>query len=129
MIVGTMIMALSLLPAMVPPMDGCLPVQDDRIYARDVAAAAPVFSNIAADFALGFAPAPGTRRVFKGDALERLARNQGVSAEALPDVCFERAMATLESGEILEAMRSAWYGDVPGGDVRLELRSFSPQIA
>ena len=124
-----MIMVLSLLPAMVPPMDGCLPVQDDRIYARDVAAAAPVFSNIAADFALGFAPAPGTRRVFKGDALERLARNQGVSAEALPDVCFERAMATLESGEILEAMRSAWYGDVPGGDVRLELRSFSPQIA
>ena len=84
-----MIMALPLLLAMVsqgvPQLDGCLPIQDDRIYARDVAAAVPVFSNVAADFALGYAPAPGTRRVFKGEALERLARNQGVTAEALPE--------------------------------------------
>ena len=107
-----------------------MPIQDDRIYARDVAAAVPAFASVAADFALGYAPAPGTRRVFKGDALERLARNQGVAAEAVPDVCFERAMATLEAGEILEAMRSAWgAGNVPGSDVRMELRSFSPQIA
>jgi flagella basal body P-ring formation protein FlgA len=136
MIAATMIMALPLLladvPQTVPPLDACLPVQDDRIYARDVAAAVPAFSNVAADFSLGYAPAPGTRRVFKGDALQRLARNQGVTADmlqALPDVCFERVMATLESGEILEAMRSAWYGDVPGADVRMELQSFSPRVA
>jgi flagella basal body P-ring formation protein FlgA len=124
-----MIMALPMLLAMVsqgvPQLDGCLPIQDDRIYARDIAAAVPAFSNIAADFALGYAPAPGTRRVFKGEALERLARNQGVAAEALPDVCFERAMATLEAGEILEAMHISWSSP----DVRMELRSFSPRIA
>jgi len=124
-----MIMALPLLLAMVPQSvpqpDGCWPIQEDRIYARDVAAAIPAFSNIAAEFALGYAPAPGIRRVFKGEALERLARNQGVAAEALPDVCFERAMATLEAGEILGAMRASWSG----ADVRMELRSFGPQIA
>jgi len=120
-----MIMALPLLLAMVPQPDGCWPVQDDRIYARDVAAAVPVFSSVAADFALGYAPAPGIRRVFKGDALERLARNQGVLLEAVPDVCFERAMATVDAGEILEAMRNAWNGS----DVRMEVRSWSPLIA
>ncbi|MBZ5676703.1 MAG: flagellar basal body P-ring formation chaperone FlgA [Acidobacteriia bacterium] len=128
---------LAVVPNVVPPVvgqpDGCLPIQDDRIYARDVVAAVPAFANVAADFTLGYAPAPGTRRVFKGDSLEKLARNQGVAAEmleAVPDVCFERATATLEAGEILEAMRSSWgTGSVPSPDVRMELKSFSPQIA
>jgi len=131
------IMALPLLLAVVPqaapPLDGCLPIQDDRIYARDVAAAVPAFASVAADFALGYAPAPGTRRVLKGEALGRLAHNQGVEADmlgAVPDVCFERAMATLEDKQILEAMQSAWgIGNVASPDVRIELRSFSPQIA
>lgn len=132
-----MIMALPLflavVPQVVPPLDGCLPVQDDRIYARDVAAAVPAFASIAADFALGYAPAPGVRRVFKGAALEKLARNQGfaqeVPAEAMPDVCFERAMATLNAADLLEAMRAAWTGPNGSMDMRMELRSFSPQIA
>jgi len=132
-----MIMALPLflavVPQAVPPQDGCLPVKDDRIYARDVAAAVPAFASIAADFALGYAPAPGVRRVFKGAALEKLARNQGatqeITAEAMPDVCFERAMATLNAGDILAAMRGAWPGPNGSMDMRVELRSFSPQIA
>src|ERR1700733_1975769 len=100
-----MIMALPFLlaafPQVVPQADGCLPIQDDRIYARDVAAAVTALVGVAADFVLGYTPTPGTRRVFKGGALEKLARNQGVTAEALPDVCFERAMATLKSEDIL----------------------------
>jgi flagella basal body P-ring formation protein FlgA len=118
-------MAFPLLLAMVPQPDGCYPVQDDRIYARDLTAAIPAFAAVPADFALGYAPAPGTRRVFKGAALERLALNQGVALESSPDVCFERAMATLEASEILEALRTAWNGP----DVNMELRSWSPQIA
>jgi flagella basal body P-ring formation protein FlgA len=121
----SIIMAFPLLLAMVPQPDGCYPVQDDRIYARDLTAAIPAFAAVPADFALGYAPAPGTRRVFKGAALERLALNQGVALESSPDVCFERAMATLEASEILEALRTAWNGP----DVNMELRSWSPQIA
>ena len=120
----------NVVPQVVPQPDGCWPIQDDRIYARDVAAAVPAFAGVAADFVLGYTPTPGTRRVFRGDALEKLARNQGVTAEALPDVCFERAMATLKSEEVLKAMHDAWgTGNVNGPDVRMELRSFSPQIA
>jgi flagella basal body P-ring formation protein FlgA len=129
MIAGVMIMGLPLLFAavseVVPQLDGCLSIQDDRIYAGDVAATVPAFAGVAPDFVLGYAPAPGTRRVFKGDALARLARNQGVTTDAIPDVCFERAMATLESEEILEGMRSSWTGP----EVHMELRSWSPKIA
>ena len=124
-----MMMALPFLletvPPVVPQPDGCLPIQEDKIYARDVAAAVGDYSNVPADFALGYAPAPGVRRVFKAEVLERLARNQGVVLENLPDVCFERAMATLQPAEVLEAMRSAWGS----GDVNMELKSFTPQIA
>src|SRR6185295_4700037 len=107
MILGTMIMALPLL-AVAPQPDGCFALSDDRIYARDMVAAAPVFASVAADFSLGYSPAPGTKRFFKGDALKKLALNQGVAAElldAVPDVCFERAMATLTAEEVLQAMR------------------------
>ncbi len=134
------IMAIPLLlaavPSVVPPAvmqpDGCLPIQDDRIYARDVAAAVPAFANIAGDFMLGYAPVPGIRRTFKSDALARIARNQGVAAEALedlPDICFERTMATISSDEILQAMRDSWGAGTPNSEVRMELRSFSPQTA
>ncbi len=107
------------------PPDGCLTVQDDRIYARDVAVAVPEFSAIAADFSLGYAPVPGTRRFFKGAALQRLALNQGVALESLPDVCFERATATLDAGGILQAMQSAWQDPA----IRIELQSWSPKVA
>lgn len=117
-------------PQVVPQLDGCWPIQDDRIYARDVAAAVPAFSGVAADFILGYAPAPGSRRVFKGEALQKLARNQNVTLEEAPDVCFERAMAELTAGEILQAMRSSWgVGNPHGLDVNMELRSWSPKTA
>lgn len=111
------------MPQAVPQLDGCLPVHEDRIYARDVAAAVPEFSGIAADFVLGYSPAPGTRRTFKGEALQKVASNQNIALEAAPDVCFERAMAELTAGQVLDAMRSAWSAP----EVRVELRSFSPQ--
>ena len=111
------------MPQAVPQRDGCLPVHEDRIYARDVAAAVPEFSGIAADFVLGYSPAPGTRRTFKGEALQKVASNQNIALEAAPDVCFERAMAELTAGQVLDAMRSAWSAP----EVRVELRSFSPQ--
>ena len=124
---------LAVVPSVIPPAviqpDGCLAIQDDKIYARDVAAAVPAFANVAGDFMLGYAPVPGIRRTFKSDALARIASNQGVAAEALPDICFERAMATLNSDEILQAMRDSWAAGTPNSDVRVELRSFMPQTA
>jgi flagella basal body P-ring formation protein FlgA len=121
---------LAVVPQVVPQPDGCYPVQNDRIYARDVAAAVPAFSGIAADFVLGYAPAPGSRRVFKGAALQKLARNQDVALEAAPDVCFERAMAEVTAEEILEAMRGSWgVTNAHGAEVHMELRSWSPKTA
>ena len=114
--------AQSIPPSTLPPED-CLTVQDDRIYARDIAAAIPAFSAVAADFALGYAPVPGTRRFFKGAALQKLALNQGVAIDSLPDLCFERAMTTPDANEILNAMRNAWQDP----QARIEIRSWSPK--
>lgn len=137
MIFSETIMALPFLLAVVPQvapqvpqLDGCWPIQDDRIYARDVAAAIPAFSGVPADFVLGYAPAPGSRRVFNGAALQKLARYQNVTLDAPPDVCFERAMMELTASNILEAMRSSWStGNAHGADVKMELRSWSPKNA
>jgi len=128
-----MIMAIPLLitavaqsvPPRMPPSEDCLTVQDDRIYARDIAAAIPAFSAVAADFSLGYSPLPGARRIFKGAALQKLAWNQGVATDSLPDLCVERAMAALDSRELLDAMRNAW----PDPQARIELRSWSPPLA
>jgi flagella basal body P-ring formation protein FlgA len=114
---------LAAVPQVVPQSGGCLPVQGDRIYARDVAAAVPAFSSVAADFVLGYTPAPGTRRIFKGEALQKFATNQNVIVESAPDVCFERAMAELTASEVLDAMRSTWSAP----DVRMEVQSYSPK--
>jgi flagellar basal body P-ring formation protein FlgA len=120
-----MIMALPMLFALASQPPGCLPVQDDRIYAHDVAAAIPEFSRLPAGLSLGYSPAPGVQRVFPGSMLRAIARNQGVTLDAAPQVCFIRPMMVLEADQILEAMRTSWSGP----DIRVDLRSWSPRTA
>jgi flagellar basal body P-ring formation protein FlgA len=120
-----MIMALSLALALIPQPNGCLTVQDDRIFARDVVPAIPEFANVPEDLSLGYAPMPGAKRVFSAAALQALARNQGVTLDTTPAVCFVRPMMMLEADVILDAMRESWNGP----DVRVELRSWSPRTA
>jgi flagella basal body P-ring formation protein FlgA len=122
-----MIMAFPLLLALsaeVPPeVKGCLTVQTERIFARDVVAAVPGFAAVPADLFLGYAPTPGVQRTFSGAMLQSIARNNRITLTAVPDVCFAQPMRSLQPEEILEAMRDSWSGQ----DVRIEVRSWNPR--
>jgi flagella basal body P-ring formation protein FlgA len=86
---------------------GCVPVEGDRVTARDLAQADPAFSALAADTVFSLSPAPGVRRVFQAADLKRLAASHGLSLEAAAEVCVERPMVALDRERLLEAMRAA----------------------
>ena len=84
----------------------CLPVRGGRITAADVAAAVPLFTQLPPDSELGFAPMPGTTRVFTAAELNgRLSRN-GIEGSVTDSVCFAWPMRTLSEDELRAAMLS-----------------------
>lgn len=123
-----MIMTIPLLLALTPPAAGCFPVQDDRIYGKDIAAAVPELAAFPNGFPLGYAPVPGARRILQGTYLQHVAKNQGVELESVPDVCFERPYAVLSPETIRDAMRTALEGQAEG-TVEIEVQSWGPQTA
>jgi hypothetical protein len=55
----------------------CLPVTGDRILGADLASANAKFAALPVSLQLGYAPAPGARRVFTSIELQRIARAGG----------------------------------------------------
>lgn len=100
---------------------GCLPVEGDRIFARDVAAAIPEFAKIPAGEVIGLAPLPTVRRVMSGGELARVARKFGLEIVVPVDVCFESPTEVLTSGKVLEQVKSTVAKD----GVEVELIEFS----
>jgi flagella basal body P-ring formation protein FlgA len=86
-------------------MSGCVSIEGERILARDLAQAIPAFENIPADTALGFAPAPGARRVFHANDLRRLAIRYNVPPPPDIELCIQRAMEPLSVERVIQAMR------------------------
>jgi len=102
----------------------CLPVSSDRILARDLAKAVPVFAAAPPAATLGYAPSPGQRRWFSGSDLERLARRLGLAWPGVNDgVCFEWPTAPLTAGVVQQALHAA------APLARFELLDFSRQPA
>jgi hypothetical protein len=86
---------------------GCVPVEGDKITARDLAEAVPAFSILSGDTVVGLAPAPGARRIFRAAELRRLAAKHGLTLEAAGETCAERPMVELDRARVLAAMRSS----------------------
>jgi flagella basal body P-ring formation protein FlgA len=95
----------------------CRVVVDDVIRMRDLAAAAPAFSQVAADSAVAYSPLPGSVRILQGAELARLARRNGIADGEFRDVCFQRAMRQLDEQQLLDALRSALA--IPSAEVAL----------
>jgi flagella basal body P-ring formation protein FlgA len=85
----------------------CVEVEGDRLLARDFAASLPGFAQLAPETQFGASPLPGVRRVFHSLEMKALARHYGVDIGTSPDICFERAMETLDRNKLLESMRQA----------------------
>ncbi|HSR09144.1 MAG TPA: flagellar basal body P-ring formation chaperone FlgA [Bryobacteraceae bacterium] len=113
------LMALSALPP------GCHTISSDVIFARDAAAVIPGFSRVAGDFRLGAVADSGAPRILNGVELQRIARNQGVELEDVPDVCFALRVFVPQVDEIRAALRQT-LRDVPEIDAaRIEISSSS----
>ncbi len=101
------LLLLFLLAAEVAPAPACHPVEGERLTARDLAAADPALASLPEAAELGYAPAPGVRRVVRAAELSRLAVRFGLPGEGLSDLCFERVARLLDRAELLAAMQAA----------------------
>jgi flagella basal body P-ring formation protein FlgA len=86
------------------PAAGCQAIDTQTVVAGDVAALIPAFAQLPADFLLGYVPSSGARRIFRGDELERIAKNRGLDLRGLDDVCFVRRLFVPDAPQIRAAM-------------------------
>lgn len=89
----------------------CLPISGSRILGRDLALADSRFSGLPASLAVGFAPAPGAKRVYAAAELQRLARANGFEVNDASQICFEIPMRPLTAEDAAAAMRRAIPAD------------------
>ena len=85
----------------------CHPVEGDRIFTRDLAAALPEFAAAPPDALVAQAPLPGTQRMFHGQELRALAHRFGVALSSDQDICFAWTMQPLDRARVIEAMQAA----------------------
>ena len=95
-----------MMPLLLLAVSACLPVEGDRITAADLARADQAFAALPGETPLGFAPAPGARRVLQPAELARMAVRNGLTPGEQHAVCFERLAIPLSSEAVLAAMRA-----------------------
>src|ERR1700738_2686923 len=83
----------------------CVPITADRILARDLAAANPVFASPTPDRVISFAPMPGTQRTFSAHELDMIAKRLAIVASSrFAPICVERWVERLEPEQMRIAM-------------------------
>ena len=101
----------------------CREVEGERILARDLAAAIPVFNSLAPQLPVAFAPLPGSQRIMRASELVSLARRNSIEFATLEDLCFEWPMQPLERAAVMEEMRRSLGADAP--DAAIEILELS----
>jgi flagella basal body P-ring formation protein FlgA len=86
--------------------DRCLLVDSNRILVSHISGALPVLAQLSGDTVLGYAPAPGLTRWWKGAQLRGLALRHGVDPGAVPDICVQRPAHTFTRDEVTEPLRA-----------------------
>jgi flagella basal body P-ring formation protein FlgA len=101
----------------------CYPIAGDRILGSDLAAASPGFSSLPATMTIGYAPAPGTQRIFAAPELARIARANHLTLTNPVEVCFEIPMRLMTADETMASMRAALPPDTELAIVELPTTS------
>jgi flagella basal body P-ring formation protein FlgA len=110
-----------LVPVLMWAGSSCVTVEGERILAGDLARVAPGFAGADASAVLGYAPAPGSRRLISGAELQRMAKRLGVTAGFPAEICVEQAVAPLTREQVESALSTA----LAGTDAGLVLADFS----
>jgi flagella basal body P-ring formation protein FlgA len=120
------ILALGLALAQSPA--GCRAVAGERILAGDLAAEVAEFAAVPAEVEIGWAPAPGARRLMSRTEIERLGARHGLTvAGGGRLVCFERQLAPLDAGRVRAALEQALAGENARLEVVDHLRAPAPE--
>lgn len=104
---------------------GCISVPGDRILARDLAAASPLFSSVEPSLSVGYSPIPGTRRTLSAREIIAFTKRYGVeghSSDPVASICIERAISPIS----LESMESALRTALGLSEAHIELPGFEP---
>ncbi|HEV8040224.1 MAG TPA: flagellar basal body P-ring formation chaperone FlgA [Bryobacteraceae bacterium] len=110
--------------AIAAPLAGaCVEVASDRVAAGDLLEAVPLLRELNPGTLVGFAPLPGTVRLFSGRELAVIAQRQGVALSDVPDVCVERLVRAITPTEMQTALQAAL--GIRGA--QLEIEEFSRQ--
>src|SRR5579863_8126286 len=99
-----MILLLPFVLAASLPGGACQAIDSESVLARDVVTLVPAFAQLSQDFLLGYLPASGAHRIFKGADLERIGRNRGLDLTGLEDICLMRRTFIPEPAQIRAAM-------------------------
>lgn len=103
----------------------CVPMHADRILAADVARAVPEFGAVPGDSFVGYAPAPGSRRVLHAVELRRLASKFDVKFDAELEACFEWTLRPVSREDVIRSMRESL--DLP--DTHVEILEMGTRAA
>jgi flagella basal body P-ring formation protein FlgA len=103
---------------------GCQATDNQTVVAHDVAAIIPAFAQLPPDFLLGYVPSSGGQRIFRGEELERIAKNRGLDLHGLDDVCFVRRMIVPDETQIRTAMEKTLA--LPAVKIEIESSSHTP---
>lgn len=87
--------------------EGCVSVERGRVLASDLAGVVPVFSHVPPETLVGYAPAPGLTRWWRGAHLRAIALRFDAAVGDLPDVCVERPARVARREEVVDALRRA----------------------
>jgi len=101
--------------------DACEMIDHDQIVGADLVKALPVFAGIPGDAVIGFAPAPGSRRVLAFPELDRFARKYGVAVPPSANACFEWKLRPLTETDVRAVLRES----LKAPEARIEILAMS----
>jgi len=99
----------------------CVAVEGEQILARDLAPALEAFASLAPETELGYAPAPGARRILHAAELSRMILRHGSIPGTLREICIERATEQLTP----ESLKAALLAGVGSPQATVELLEWS----
>jgi flagella basal body P-ring formation protein FlgA len=111
--------------SMIPHPQGCQHIAGEWILGADLARALPAFRALPREVSLGYAPAPGTSRVFLYPELKRIGTQYGILAPEDARACFEWSTQPLNQ----DAVRAAILQSIGRPGARVDVVAMSPAPA
>jgi flagella basal body P-ring formation protein FlgA len=98
-----LILAISIAPAF-----ACQVVENDRIFAKDLAAVSSLFAALDPQLEIGAAPLAGVEKVLRPEEIVHLARQNGIALdEPAGAICVSRATEPLTAQKLLPVLQKA----------------------